>query len=102
MHTLLTDMDRSEPAAELDQPQQALWWLRKGELKLGAEWRTAHEICQNAEGTRSHDWIHALVHLIEGDLPNASYWYRRAGEAQASTDPATEWAHIAERLSGDL
>ncbi len=25
-------------------------------------------------------WIHALLHLIEGDEGNAGYWYARAGK----------------------
>ncbi|HEV3009212.1 MAG TPA: hypothetical protein VGX52_09280 [Burkholderiales bacterium] len=24
-------------------------------------------------------WAHGIVHLMEGDLPNARYWYREAG-----------------------
>lgn len=26
-------------------------------------------------------WIHALLHLIEGDQWNADYWFSRAGKA---------------------
>ena len=93
--------DSPEPSADLSAPLQALWWIRKGEFKVGDEWRKAHEICQSAEGNKDHDWIHALVHLIEGDHANADYWYRHAGEAQKSADPQTEWAHIVEQLGGN-
>jgi hypothetical protein len=23
-------------------------------------------------------WLHGIVHILEGDLDNARYWYRRA------------------------
>jgi hypothetical protein len=42
----------------------------------------AHEICQEHEGAPLYDWVHALVHRIEGDDANAGYWYRRAGRAR--------------------
>lgn len=100
MESLLNDFDRPEPPSKLSMPQQALWWIRKGDFRVGHEWNKAHDICQCAEGTKACDWIHALVHLIEGDYYNASYWYRRAGEAQKSADPQEEWLRIAERLSG--
>lgn len=99
MHSQLTDTDEAEPSPDLTAPQQALWWIRKGDFQLGDGWHKAHEICQGAEGSREFDLIHALVHLIEGDHANAAYWYRRAGEEQKSADPKEEWAHIAGRLT---
>ena len=96
---LFESFDRPAPSPELSAAQQALWWIRKGNFRLGDEWRRAHEICQGAEGDKHHDWIHALVHLIEEDHANAAYWYRRAGETQHSADPEAEWTHIAGRLT---
>ena len=26
-------------------------------------------------------WAHGIVHMLEGDLGNARYWYRRAGRS---------------------
>ena len=26
-------------------------------------------------------WAHGIVHLVEGDVPNARYWYNEAGRA---------------------
>lgn len=80
-------------------PLQALWWLRRGGLRTGPEWQTAHELCQQDEGDRAHDLVHALAHWIEGDSANAAYWYRRVGEKRAATI-AEEWQRIATRLAG--
>lgn len=45
--------------------------LRKG------DWSKAHSIVQNDESELGC-WAHGIVHLMEGDLSNARYWYRRA------------------------
>jgi hypothetical protein len=41
------------------------------------EWKAAHTLVQK-DATSLGCWAHGLVHLIEGDLENAKYWYRRA------------------------
>jgi hypothetical protein len=43
------------------------------------DWGGAHAIVQDHEGEPLADWIHGLVHRVEGDLDNARYWYRRSG-----------------------
>lgn len=91
------DMDTEAPDPSLSQPLQALWWLKKGGLKMGPEWTKAHMICQIDEGERDHDRVHALAHWIEGDLGNANWWYRRTGEERAGDIPA-EW----DRLFADM
>jgi hypothetical protein len=48
-------------------------------LKAG-EWEKAHEIAQQDE-SKLGCWAHGIVHMIEGDMGNARYWYRRAGRA---------------------
>jgi hypothetical protein len=88
------DFSNSNPPADLSLPFQALWWLKKGELKMGPEWKKAHAICQMAEGTRSYDLVHALAHWIEGDVSNRDYWYARVGGGRAAT-LADEWERIA-------
>jgi hypothetical protein len=45
----------------------------------GGDWRAAHEIVQRDEDTAAACWAHGIVHLMEGDVPNARYWYREAG-----------------------
>lgn len=96
---VLANFDADAPPSSLDPPLQALWWLRKGGLRTGPEWERAHEISQAREGDKDHDWVHALVHLIEGDTGNAAYWFRRAGEARACDSLEDEWQHIFEQLT---
>jgi hypothetical protein len=43
------------------------------------DWRAAHAIVQEDEESRLSCWAHGIVHLMEGDVPNARYWYRAAG-----------------------
>jgi hypothetical protein len=65
------------------------------------DWRGAHEIVQQHEGDARADWLHAVLHRIEGDVGNAGYWYRRCGRTPpGSESPQTELARIAEVLSG--
>ena len=45
-------------------------------LKTG-NLRKAHDVVQN-DPSEFGCWAHGIVHLIEGDLPNARYWYRKA------------------------
>jgi len=49
----------------------AVRYLKKG------EWEKAHAIVQEDE-TPLGCWAHGIVHMQEGDLSNARYWYRRA------------------------
>ena len=67
--------------------RQALAHLQKG------EWQAAHAIVQDDEDSRLSCWAHAIVHVMEGDLPNARYWYRKAGRA-FSEDAAGELAAL--------
>lgn len=100
MTDLLHDsFDKSEPPRDMTKPLQALWWLKKGGLKVGPEWEQAHIICQAMEGVKAFDWVHALAHWIEADFGNADYWYRRAGERRAKPTVSEEWAHIVAELS---
>jgi len=46
-------------------------------LKKG-EWEKAHAIVQQDE-SKLGCWAHGIVHIVEGDVGNARYWYRRAG-----------------------
>jgi hypothetical protein len=49
------------------------------EHALAGEWQRAHLIVQDHDGDRIANWIHAVVHRMEGDLGNARYWYKRGG-----------------------
>ena len=42
------------------------------------DWKAAHDIVQQDEQSSLACWAHGIVHVMEGDLPNARYWYRAA------------------------
>jgi hypothetical protein len=44
------------------------------------DWQAAHKIVQSDESAQGC-WIHGIVHVMEGDLDNARYWYERAKRA---------------------
>ena len=48
------------------------------ELLEAGDWQAAHAIVQK-DSTALGSWAHGIVHLMEGDVSNAGYWYRRAG-----------------------
>jgi hypothetical protein len=50
---------------------EALALLERG------DWQQAHAIVQQHE-TQDAAWLHGIVHVLEGDLDNARYWYERA------------------------
>ena len=49
----------------------AIRHLRKG------DWQKVHAIVQ-ADPSELGCWAHGIVHMQEGDVANARYWYRRA------------------------
>ena len=42
------------------------------------DWQAAHGIVQADEDSPLACWAHGIVHILEGDLSNARYWYREA------------------------
>ena len=104
----------SPPAAVHDAGAalEALWWQGKGGLWEWKGdipctepcWEAAHRICQDpARGgaLRAAEaldpdvtWVHALLHRIEGDAPNADGWYAAAGREQLGGTAEDEWAAI--------
>jgi hypothetical protein len=72
--------------------------LRQAVRHLQAgDWQAAHAIVQDDEDSRIACWAHAIVHVMEGDLANARYWYRKAGRT-FSADAAAETAALAAEL----
>jgi hypothetical protein len=55
-----------------DELSKALTLLRRG------DWQAAHAIVQKDEDSPLACWAHGIVHLMEGDVSNARYWYREA------------------------
>ena len=79
------------PDATLSPQLRALWWAAKG------DWDQAHKIVQDEDDANSA-WVHAYLHRVEGDLANAGYWYRRAGQPVAKDALETEWERIVNAL----
>ncbi len=62
---------RAERAADPTPIARAVHHLEAG------EWQAAHALVQK-DASPLGCWAHGIVHLVEGDLENAKYWYRRA------------------------
>ncbi len=49
---------------------------------LDGDWHNAHNIAQEYSGDVTNcnmaNWVHAVLHKIEGDEWNSKYWYARA------------------------
>lgn len=61
------------PPADLTREAAALWHCKKG------NWEESHNIAQDIH-TPLGSWIHALLHVFEGDQWNADYWFNKAGK----------------------
>ena len=79
------------PAPGLEPALAGLWWVAKG------QWDQAHKIVQD-QSTAEAAWVHAYLHRVEGDLGNAGYWYRQAGQPVAKDSLEAEWARIVSAL----
>ncbi len=78
----------AEPPAGTSPELRALWFAKKG------EWHRAHDIASDIH-TPLGSWIHAHLHVLEGDLGNAGYWYNRAGRPPRPPEEAgAEWGEI--------
>lgn len=60
---------------------------RAVDLLASGSWQDAHEIVQK-ETSPTAAWLHGIVHILEGDLDNARYWYRKAGREFPGADAA--------------
>jgi hypothetical protein len=86
-----SSLARSTPPLDITAPLQALWWAEKG------DWERAHTIVMDDE-SKEAAWVHAYLHRAEGDLPNARYWYRRAGQEAKEGALEAEWADLVKGL----
>ena len=84
-----------QPGSELSEELAALWHAKAG------NWDEAHHIAQDIH-TSTGSWIHALLHLIEGDVGNAGYWFRQASRPPREVSEIDAlWLEIAHELLGD-
>jgi hypothetical protein len=93
LEDLRASLSRDDPPSDLPETVQALWHDARG------DWDRAHRIAQDIDGPDG-SWVHAYLHRKEGDLSNASYWYRRAGRIQPRATLEQEWEQIANALLG--
>ncbi len=69
------------------------------ELALNGDWDASHNIVQDYSDVTAN-WIHAVLHKIEGDDWNSRYWYKRTNGRQFEEydDPDEELAVILNEL----
>ena len=72
---------------EFDVLVSALWYDRRG------DWGTAHDLINDLTGTDAAR-VHAYLHRKEGDLVNADYWYRKAGQSRPGCSLENEWTSL--------
>jgi hypothetical protein len=73
---------------------------RAVDLALAKDWEAAHAIAQRHEGDAAADWLHAVLHKMEGDDGNARYWYRRSGHSfEEFADAKVELAAIRDLIA---
>ena len=84
-------LSQSKPPTGACAGAAALWWAAKD------DWDKAHKIVMDAAGADCA-WVHAYLHRVEGDLPNARYWYAQAGKPVATEALPAEWDAIVRAL----
>ena len=84
-------LNQAHPQDTWSDVLKALWY------DANDDWHTAHSHAQ-AQDDSDGAWVHAYLHRKEGDLSNASYWYRRANRPVATELLASEWERIAQSL----
>jgi hypothetical protein len=77
------------PPPGISDEARSLWHLKRG------NWEQSHNIAQDIH-TPMGSWIHALIHVIEGDQGNANYWFSMAGKpSRRMSDVDALWNEIA-------
>jgi hypothetical protein len=66
------DSAASSSSGEKIDLRRVLALMREG------NWRAAHDMVQ-LDTTEPGAWLHGLLHVQEGDLEDAAYWFGRAG-----------------------
>jgi hypothetical protein len=91
LDAMKTSLQQPGPPDGLAPALRALWHDAKG------DWEAAHRIAQDVDG-EDGAWVHAYLHRKEGDIGNATYWYRRARQSVATDALPAEWDRIASAL----
>ena len=80
------------PPEGVGAPLRALW------LDAANDWDGAHDALQGQPDLNGSAWVHAYLHRVEGDIPNANHWYQRAQKPPSSASLPEEWEEIARAL----
>lgn len=67
-------------------------------------WREAHNLVQNDDSSMGA-WLHGILHIQEGDLEDAEYWYGKADRrfrSRGSLEEELERFEAALLPGGDL
>lgn len=68
-------------------------------LAQANQWEAAHAMVQKHSDALSCQ-IHGYLHRVEGDLGNASYWYRRGNSPLPENTLEEEWVRLQRLLHG--
>lgn len=90
-HAFLGSLSAAAPPSDTPRLVVAVWHGLRG------DWQAAHDIAE-ADHSRDGSWVHAWLHRVEGDLANAGYWYRLAGQPRATGSTRDEGERIARAL----
>lgn len=77
-------LQQARPPEHISVFLESLWYDGKG------DWARAHDLVDDLPGTTAAR-VHAYLHRVEGDLGNADYWYRLAGEKRPDCSLQEEW-----------
>lgn len=72
-------------------------------LAQAGDWDAAHNIAQDYSDSTAN-WIHAVLHKMEGDRWNSNYWYAKTGGHHYEAfgqDISAELAAIQQSLAAD-
>ena len=81
--------ENDDPPENLSNELRALWLAKKD------RWDESHDVVNEIPSSMG-SWIHAHLHLIEGDLGNAAYWYNRASvpSRRNQSEIPAEWEEL--------
>ncbi len=86
-----SSLEQDTPPIGLIIQLEALWYDAKG------DWDRAHDLINDLADKKSAH-VHAYLHRKEGDLWNADYWYRRAGQQRPVITLEEEWEALVKLL----
>ena len=71
------------------------------EAALAGDWDKSHNIAQDYSDATAN-WIHAVLHKIEGDVWNSKYWYARTQGLNSGTKKYEDFSDVNVELKAIL